>query len=59
MKKIRSINKETKEVKEYNSILEASRDIKTRMPEWKVQLNIAYALITGTRAYKCNWEDVK
>jgi hypothetical protein len=59
MKKIRSINKETKEVKEYNSILEASRDIKTRMPEWKVQLNIVYALITGTRAYKCNWEDVK
>ena len=59
MKKIRSINIETKEVKEYNSIQEASKSIKSKMLEWKIQLNIAYALITGTKAYKCKWEEIK
>lgn len=59
MEKIKSINIETKEIKEYNSIQEASKDIKSKMLDWKVQLNIAYALITGKKAYKCKWERVK
>ena len=65
MKKIRSINIETKEIKEYNSIQEASKSIKSKMLEWKIQLNIAYALILllaswiELYSYKCKWEEIK
>lgn len=39
----------------YRDYQEAAKSINSKMEPWKVQLFIAYALNTRTRAFKCKW----
>ena len=57
--RIKSVNKETKEVNYFNTMDEASKSIKSRMDNWKIQMFIAYAMINKAKAFKCTWEEVK
>ena len=45
----------------FNNLKEASEAIgmNTRMEKWKIQLYIAYAVNTKTRAFKYKWMPVK
>ena len=38
---------------------DAAKSINSKLEPWKVQLFIAYALNTKTRAFKCKWMPVK
>lgn len=57
--RIKSVNTETKEVSYFNTMDEASKSIKSRMDNWKIQMFIAYAMINKGKAFKCTWERVK
>ena len=46
------------EVELYNTIREASQSVDTKMPEWKVQMLIANAIISGKRVFGCRWQKV-
>ena len=39
----------------YRDYQDAAKSISSKMEPWKVQLFIAYALNTRTRAFKCKW----
>ena len=39
----------------YRDLQDAAKSIDSKMEPWKVQLFIAYALNTKTRAFKCKW----
>ena len=51
------IKKITEEKKEfiYRDVAEASKTVNTKLENWKVQLFIAYAIETKTKAFKCRW----
>ena len=57
--RIKSVNTETKEVNYFNTMDKASKSIKSRMDNWKIQMFIAYAMINKGKAFKCTWEKVK
>jgi len=57
--RIKCTNCETKEVQFFNTMDEASKSIKSRMDNWKIQMFIAYAIINHGKAFKCTWEKVK
>ena len=57
--RIKSVNTETKKVNYFNTMDEASKSIKSRMDNWKIQMFIAYAMINKGKAFKCTWEKVK
>lgn len=54
MNKIKQVNQK-KEITIYNSIKEASKNIKSKFENWQVQLLIVNAINTGKRAFTCKW----
>ena len=57
--RIKSVNTETKKVNYFNTMDEASKSIKSKIDNWKIQMFIAYAMINKGKAFKCTWEKVK
>jgi hypothetical protein len=43
----------------YRDLREAASSINSKLEPWKVQLFIAYALNTRTRAFKSKWMPIK
>ena len=43
----------------YRDLREAANSINSKLEPWKVQLFIAYALNTRTRAFKSKWMPIK
>ena len=58
MNKIKQVNQK-KEITVYNSIKEASKNIKSKFEDWQIQLLIVNAINTGKRAFASVWKEVK
>ena len=43
----------------YNTMKDAAASVGSKLENWKIQLYIANAINTRTRAFKCRWENVK
>ena len=56
--KIKRID-ENGETSTYRDLQDAAKSIDSRLEPWKVQLFIAYALNTRTRAFKSKWMPIK
>lgn len=54
---IKRIDKDGKE-SIYRDIAEASKSIYSKLDNWKIQLYIADAIISGKKAFKYNWVKV-
>ena len=52
--KIKKID-ENGEIFTYRDLQDAANSISSKLDSWKIQLFIAYALNTKTRAFKCKW----
>lgn len=54
---IKRITEDNKEII-YKNLEEASKDILSKLDTWKIQLYIAQAINTETKAFKSKWEKV-
>jgi len=57
--KIEQLNEDNKVIATYYSIQDAAKHIQSRASEMAIQLNIAWAIMHNTRAYKYKWRQAK
>ena len=55
---IQKINENGEIIETYRTINDAAASINNKMEVWQIALNIAYAIINNTKAYKYNWEQI-
>lgn len=59
MKTIERLDEDNKVIETYKSLNEAAASLNSKQEDWQIALNIAYAIINNTWAYKSKWRESK